>query len=345
MKKNYYKQLVSVETHQRLAMSKNKLQTADNRETYSVVSGVPIMLPDTVKAKWQRELIEVILWEHPDEIEKIYKELEKTTDYSEVYIKYIRRLLKNKEGITEAFEKYSAANTDKWVAINSDKTVTLMQKIKFKKYTSKSIGKKRTVSKINGTGIFEPYPYFGKTVTKNSPQTIVELGTGAGGGTAATALHMTDNAVLFTVDIGFECLGNAIGIRKYQKKNLFPVCANFWYLPFADNSADAVCTYNGFDESRENERTLSEISRILKNGGTFTITSRKNAFMRQARVLEPFGFTNDEVIGIMKKCRLYSDISTLDEECKKFGLKLNSRKEFIISTELTYVVSEYTISK
>lgn len=332
--------LASPQTHEKLSISRNKL-ISENKEEYRIVRNVPILLPDEVKALWLRELIEVLLWEYPQEREKILEELENAVVYNDVYIKYIQKLLKNKQGILNAVEDYSKQNTEKWVAQNSDKTVTLTQKLEFAKYSRKSIGRKRTETKINAKGIFEVYPHFGKTVNKNSPSVIVELGTGAGGGTAAAALAMRDSSILFTVDIGFECLGNAIGIAKYQKKNIVPVCANFWYLPFADCCIDAVCTYNGLDESRETERTVSEVSRILKQGGTFTVVSRKNSSMRQAAVLRPFGFTDEEIVCIMKKCRLYSDIDTLDEICLKHNFRLNTRKEFVRNENLTSVLSEY----
>lgn len=331
---------VSPQTHEKLSLSGNKLISKSKAE-YKIIRNVPILLPDEVKARWFRELIEVLLWEYPQEIEKIHEELEHTAVYNDVYVKYIQKLLKDKQGILNAVEAYSKQNTEKWVVQNSNKTVIAKQKLEFAKYSRKSIGKKRTETKINAKGIFEVYPYFGKAVNKAHPQTIVELGTGAGGGTAAAALAMKDSSILFTVDIGFACLGNAIAIAKYQKKNIVPVCANFWYLPFANCCIDAVCTYNGLDESRETERTVSEVSRILKKGGTFTVVSRKNSSMRQAAVLKPFGFTDEEIMCIMKKCRLYSDIDTLDEICLKHNLRLNIRNEFVRNENLTSVLSEY----
>lgn len=339
--KEYFEHFVSIDKHEKLYLSKRKLHTANNVVSYDIVRGVPIILPETVKAKWHRELIEIILWEHPDEIEKIYKELKNTNDYSTVYIRYIRKILKDKQGIIAALEKYSQNSTDRWITENYNKVITNRQKHMFNRYALKSTGKKRTETKINAVGLFEVYPHFGKAVNLNSPKMIVELGTGAGGGTASVALQMNDDSLLFTVDIGFECLGNAVSIAKFQKKKIVPVCANFWYLPFADNSMDSVCTYNGLDESRENERTIAEISRILKPGGRFTVVSRKNAFTRQSKVLEPFGFTQKEVTEFMKKCRVYSDINTLAETCKNHSLVLESQKEFDRGNNLVFVLSQF----
>lgn len=333
-----YDFFVSPITYKPLEVTGNKLKNLE--ESYRIISGVPVLLPKEYSASWHRELVEVILWEYPEEIKMMYSEIDWKTSPVPVYIEYLKRLLYDKQGIEAAFERYSNQNTDKWI-IEKSKTVTLGQRLEFNEFARKSTGKKRTETKIDAKGIFTVYPYFGKAVNGNSPETIVELGTGAGGGTASIALEMREKTALFTVDIGFECLGNAVGIRKYQKKNIMPVCANFWYLPFADNTVDSVCTFNGFDESREIDRTIAQVSRILKTGGKFTVVSRKNAFMRQSAVLEPFGFTEEEAVEFLKKCRLYSDVDYLTEICEKNNLKLKSRKEFERNEKLTSVLSVF----
>ncbi len=169
----------------------------------------------------------------------------------------------------------------------------------------------------------------------------MELATGAGGGTASVALYMPKDCNLYTVDIGFDCLGNAFGVAKYQKKNIIPVCANFWYLPFKDQSFDTVCTACGLDESREIIETLKEVSRVLTANGRFVVVSRNNAFMRQHRILEPFGFTEEETLEILKDCRMYSDLNNLDEICETLGMKLVSRKEYRDNENVAFSVSEY----
>lgn len=305
------------------------------------IKNIPIVLPEKTNAAWHRELIEVILWQNPDELEKMYREIDfsKTpTDITEVYINYIKKLLKDKEGIKKAFESYIEADTEKWIVCGSGIDRNAIRN--FRRYSTKRTGKKRTETKINPTGIFTPYPYFAKETLKNNPDSVLELATGAGGGTAAVALKKNKNTKLFTVDIGFECLGNAIGIGKYlkQKNTILPVCANFWHLPFKDDCFDSVCTYCGFDESRENEKTISEIARVLKKGGNLVFSSRENAFMRQANILKPFGFTEEETIEILRKCRLYSDIKTTIKLCEKYGLIFQKKKDFKRNEALTFSV-------
>ncbi len=339
--KEFFNHLVSVNSHEKLFMKKGKLSTENGTELYDVVMGVPIMLLKEAKAKWLRELIEIIFWKYPDEIEEIYKELEKADDYLKVYIAHINRRFKSKKEILDAFDDYSRSETDKWLTKKYDAVITNAQKREFLKYSFKSNGRTRTKTKINANGIFTVYPFFSRKVNENSPEKILELGTGAGGGTAATALLMSKSSVLYTVDIGFHCLGNAIGIRKYQKKNIIPVCADFRYLPFADESFDSACTFNGLDESRENGSTIKEISRILKQGGTFTVVSREKANMRQSAVLEPFGFSNEEINDIMKKCRAFSDIDSLEELCKNHGLIIASQEKFDCGNNLIRVLTQF----
>ncbi len=178
---------------------------------------------------------------------------------------------------------------------------------------------------------------------KTQPKTIVELSTGSGSGTAAVALTKAEDCLLFTVDIGFACHGNVIGIRKLLdlKDSLIPVCANFWHLPFQSGGIDAVCSHYGLDESRENDKTIAETARILKPGGRFVCVGRKDAFMRQYNILEPFGFTRDEAVALLSACRLYADTATLIECCRENGLTLESEREFIINDRHTAVVTVF----
>lgn len=337
-------QYISPVSGQKLRVKRKSFVTTNGEETYSVIKGVPVLLPPSTNPDWNRELIEVLLWEYPEEIARIYEEIEKKhiADRNTVYVKYIGKLLGNKENIIRAFETYKQRNTCQWVAGDGNGKIGKSQLKDFKQFSRKSTGKKRTVTKINGTGaLWEQYRYFGKLVSSNSPDCVLELATGAGGGTASAALYLSENSELYTVDIGFDCLGNALGIAKYQKKNIVPVCANFWYLPFADNSFDTVCTVCGLDESREIQQTVSELARVTKSGGSFVVTSRENAFMRQHRILEPFDFTQSETLELLKNCRMYSDLLNLDNLCSAYGFELKSRKRFENKHDLVFAVSEY----
>ncbi len=335
--KNY---IVSPVTKEKLSFKGGKL-IDESGNNFKVINNVPILIPEQYMANWHRELIEILLWAYPHEVEKIYKEKDWQENPVGVYTRYIKRILKDKNGIVNAFETYAEQDTSRWLIPVKSSKITLEQRTDFLKYSKKKIGERRTETKINPTGIFIAHPYLSELTNQNNPETIVELGMGAGGGTAAVALKMSKNAVLYPVDIGFDNLGNAIGIRNFQNKNIVPICANFWYLPFADFSIDSVFTNNGLDESRETERTIKEVSRILKKGGTFTVSSRKNAYMRQGAVLEQFGFTENEAVEYLKMCRVYSDTEELRRLCAANGLEPVSSKEFSFGGGKIQVVSQF----
>ena len=335
---------VAPQSHKELILNKKKLASRDGKESYSVIEGIPILLPEKTNPDWSRELIEIIFWEYPEAITKIYDEIYSgnVADWNEIYIKYIKEIHGTKENILKAFHSYKQKETDIWIKGDKSGNITKSQIKEFKKFTKKSIGEKRTITKIKGTGsIWDKYRYFGKLVCKEQTDKILELATGAGGGTASVALYMPEKCELYTVDIGFDCLGNAVGIGKYQKKRIVPVCANFWYLPFKDKSFETICTVCGLDESREMPETLKEVSRVLADNGRFVVTSRNNAFMRQHRILEPFGFTEKETLEILKDCRMYSDLNSLDEICDSLGMELISRKEYRDNVNVAFSVSEY----
>ena len=335
---------VAPQSHKELISEKNKLVSSDGKESYYIIESVPVLLPEKTNPDWSRELIEIIFWEHANIITKIYEEIksDNITDWNEVYLKYIKEIHGTKENILNAFNSYKQKETDIWIKGDKSGNITKSQIKEFKKFNKKSIGEKRTTTKINGTGsIWDRYRYFGELVCKEQTDKILELATGAGGGTASVALYMPQDCSLYTVDIGFDCLGNAFGVAKYQKKNIIPVCANFWYLPFKDKSFDTVCTACGLDESRELIETLKEVSRVLADNGRFVVISRNNAFMRQHRILEPFGFTEKETLEILKDCRMYSDLNSLDEMCDSLGMKLISRKEYRDNENIAFSVSEY----
>ena len=335
---------VAPHSHKKLISEKNKLVTSDATESYPIIESVPILLPEKTNPDWSRELIEIIFWEHTEIITKIYEEIKNddVSDWNEVYLKYIKEIHNSKENIINAFNSYKQKETDVWIKGDKSGNISKEQVKEFKKFNKKSIGEKRTITKINGTGsIWDRYRYFGELVCKEQTDKILELATGAGGGTASVALYMPKDCNLYTVDIGFDCLGNAFGVAKYQKKNIIPVCANFWYLPFKDQSFDTVCTACGLDESREIIETLKEVARVLTANGRFVVVSRNNAFMRQHRILEPFGFTKEETLEILKDCRMYSDLNSLDKICETLGMKLVSRKEYRDNESVAFSVSEY----
>lgn len=340
MNKNIYnKYIVSPSTGKPLHFNKNFC--CNDEEKFDMIKGVPILLVSDEKADWHRELIEAVLWEYPDKISELYLEVDWSKSPVPLYIEYIKKYIGEKAEIESALLRYAQTDTEKWIAnAEQTQTITKEQLKKFRTLSSYLNGRYRVKTVQKSKHPYEPYV---NKVLVNSPESILELSTGAGSGTCAVAKAKDKNTVMFTVDIGFDCHGNVVGIGKYlrTRKTLLPVVANFWHLPFADESFDCVCSNCGLDESRENGRTISETARVLKTGGRFVNVSRQKAHMRQTAVLESFGFTSDEIDELMKKCRLYSDTETLVELCESNGLKLIELQDFQTKENLIHTISVF----
>ncbi len=343
MKTLYEQYLVSPTTHQPLTFRGSE-QLVCETDTFDVVQDIPVLLPKNTAADWRRELIELILWEHPDQIEIMRQDIDFQTydDPARTYIKWIKKLIGGKEEIIRVLERYEASDTKQWI-IDRKETIDEETMESFHRINSPDIAKKRVESKYLCEGAFLPYFPFSTMTVASKPQAILELATGAGGGTAAVALRKDKDTVMFSVDIGFGCLGNAVAIGNYLgcRDTLLPVCANFWYLPFACDSMDAVCTFCGLDESRENDKTIAEVARVLKTGGKFVCVSRENAFMRQGSVLESFGFTKDETVYWLKRCRMYSDVESLKEMCAAQGLRFVTEERSFTSNGVVFVTTQF----
>jgi SAM-dependent methyltransferase len=326
--------LVSPISHKPLVQHENCLITNDMTESYHIVKGVPVLLSHGTTADWHRELMEVLLWQHPEKLSEMYEKLDFESSPVPVYIDYIKLLLKDKHGITAAINHYANEKTDRWIIQNDLINQNIPEKISrdFDNLANVETARSRVNSVRNNgeNGWAIHLPYYTTQVHASSPSVIVELSTGSGFGTAAIADTKAEDSIIFTIDIGFNCHGNIVGIADLlgTKDSLFSICANFWSMPFPDNSIDVVCSHFGLDESRENDKTITEVARILKKNGRFVSVSRKHAFIRQYNILEPFGFSEKESISLLKKARLYSDVPNLIDHCKSKGLSLKESQDF-----------------
>jgi len=328
--------LVSPITHKALYQKGHALCTEDGAESYPAIKGVPVLLTGDACADWHREIVEVLLWQFPEKIEELYAKIDwSQPNISPIYIEYISSLLKDKEGILSAVRSYAHDDTAKWIIPQKNSKPVLREDIKYfrERNTKKHAAARLALVRNIGDRMY--LPKYIEQVHASRPSVVVELSTGAGTGTAAVADKKAGDCVMFSMDISFGCHGNTVSIAKYLdiRDSLLPICANFWHMPFADESVDVVCSHFGLDESREINRTISEISRILRPGGRFVNVSRSSAASRSFDLFEPFGFTRDEMVEVCKTARLFGDTQGLVDECARHGLTFVEKHIFPTAQE------------
>jgi len=332
--------LVSPVTHKALYQKRNTLCTQDGTESYPVVRGVPVLLAGDEAADWRREIVEVLLWQFPGEIEELYAKIDwSLPNISPYYIECITALLKDKEGILSAVRGYAQDDTARWIIpkqgakpIPREELERFRRRRRSRKFAAAKMASVRNNGE-NGWAVH--LPTYVEQVHAPGPSTIVELSTGAGTGTAAIADKKARDCVMYSMDIGFGCHGNIFPLAKHldMQDTLLPVCANFWHMPFADGSVDVVCSHFGLDESREIGRTVEQVARILKPGGRFVNVSRSSAAARSYDLFEPFGFTREEMLEVCRAARLFSDTAGLAGLCAARGLALVEAHAFPSSLE------------
>jgi len=175
---------------------------------------------------------------------------------------------------------------------------------------------------------------YGKTVNHANGPAILELGSGAGVGTWAVASQLCPDSILISTDFDPMCIKNADAIARHLglQDRMSGLLANFWRLPFADQSVDAVCTHYALDEAREVPTIFHEVSRILKPGGRFVLTARINPWDRQWKFMEPFGIAPEACDALLRRARLQCGPEGLVEWASQAGLALYGRTDYTPET-------------
>jgi SAM-dependent methyltransferase len=167
---------------------------------------------------------------------------------------------------------------------------------------------------------------YAQEVLRRGPETIVELGGGAGLGTDALLRKGLQDAKLISIDIDFACCKVIEGLTRWYKvaARVDPVVANFWFLPLGNKSIDLVCSHYGLDESREVPRVIQEIGRVLVRGGRFVNVSRSDPALRLSQWLGHLDFSFDELGELAVLSRLYPGPERLIQIAEQQGLRLVS---------------------
>jgi ubiquinone/menaquinone biosynthesis C-methylase UbiE len=106
--------------------------------------------------------------------------------------------------------------------------------------------------------------------------TALEIGCGSGAFTTFIARAVGSNGMVYALDIQpkmLEQLKNKLKRAENKDiKNIKPVLASAYALPFDDNSLDLVYMVSVFQEIPDKNKTLKEIKRVLKSGGILFIS-------------------------------------------------------------------------
>ncbi|PJF38650.1 MAG: hypothetical protein CUN55_16670, partial [Phototrophicales bacterium] len=101
-------------------------------------------------------------------------------------------------------------------------------------------------------------------------------------GTGRMALALLDNPVfmgrIVAVDLSYKMLEQAASkLKGYQRVDLLWCSAD--ELPFDDNTFDVVTCLEAIEFTPSPEKTLRELARVLRPGGTLLITNRLSKWM------------------------------------------------------------------
>jgi len=161
---------------------------------------------------------------------------------------------------------------------------------------------------------------------------IVEIGTGRGRGLRSIARNLKQNSTVVCVDIDFYYVKRADAIADNMGLNnrMCGYKANFWNLPFADESIDVVCTCKGLDLSTEINRTVQEISRVLKRDGRFVCNSwcKGLSGISEKDFFDYLDVSDDEYKILYKKAKMYTGLDDLVVLARENNLSLCRHKIF-----------------
>ena len=104
----------------------------------------------------------------------------------------------------------------------------------------------------------------------------LEIGCGSGAFTTSVARAVGTDGIVYAVDIQPKMLAQLKSklerVEYDDIKNIIPVLASAYDLPFDKNSIDLIYVISVFQEIPDKNITLQEIKRVLKPGGILSIS-------------------------------------------------------------------------
>jgi len=117
----------------------------------------------------------------------------------------------------------------------------------------------------------EPVRAFVDAASSAGAGTILDIASGGGSGICCIASALTGDQRVFAVERDYRCLWTIQGKFEYLGKAGYceAVGADVLHLPFRNGSIDLVTSCAALPEIRGISRVLSEVSRILTEGGRY----------------------------------------------------------------------------
>lgn len=308
------------------------LVSEDESESFRVTAGIPLLLPLGYPSEWAHPLYEILLGDEAiDIVTRFFR------DDPENLITNLSTYIKDKlgrEGIVEAFEKHGKISLEQ--RYKSLITIPENEKSIFTPSISKSDftrglnhAKLRTAKaslermkpKIANVDLAE----YTRKIADTNPKILLELGCGACFGTQLAVEYYRTFERLFTIDVDFVCTKVADGLFTYQGEihKIDPIVGSFWFLPFRDDSIDAVFTRGGLNETREIDQVLQEVSRVLKPGGWFVCLERDEPNL-PLPLFDDLGFSIDDKRFMASIARIYAGVDKFCEMIISNGMKVVS---------------------
>jgi len=290
------------------------LVSEDESESFQVIAGIPLLLPLGYPSEWAHPLYEILLGDEAIGIvTRFFEDDPKnlTTNLSN-YIKY--KL--GRDGIVEAFEKHGKIPLEQryksLITIPENEKSTFTPSISKSDFTrglyhakamTARASLERNKHKIANVDLLE----YANKIADTNPKVLLELGCGACFGTQLVVEHYRIFERLFTIDVDFVCTKVADGLFTYRGEihKIDPIVGSFWFLPFRDDSINAVFTRGGLNESREIDRVLQEVSRVLKPGGRFVCLERDEPNL-PLPLFDDLGFSIDDKRFMASIARIYA---------------------------------------
>ena len=260
-----------------------------------------------------------------------------TAKISEANMNFLKEHIKSKEQLYQLMDEY----------YNDNNTYSIWQPESQFEFPNEQLfgraasnGFKRILSdahelkttNIDGWDELPVFDEYARLINHKSDLLIVELGPGRGRGLRAIAKNLKPDSIIICVDIDFYYVKrvDAIAENMGLSNRMCGYKANFWNLPFSDESVDVVCTCKGLEFSYEINRTVQEISRVLKKDGRFVCNSWRGGLsgISEKDFFDYLDLPDDEYKTLYRKAKMFTGLDDLVDLAKANNLCLSSHKIF-----------------